>query len=255
MLLEWFRSYLTDRKQYVYYNSESSNLKPISCGVPQGSVLGPLLILIYINDLPNISTDLKFFLFADDTNISFESDDLIKLEKAVNKELKKLYLWLNVNRLSLNVSKTNFIIFHPYNKPLKQHITLKINNKAIMEKYNIKYFGVIMDSHLTWKKHILTVSKKLSRCIGIMCKLRQFMNTNMLKNIYYSLLYSHLVYAIQVWGSACSSEINKILVLQKRAIRIITHNNTFPSVPGPLHPTAPLFYKLEILKVHDVFRL
>ena len=71
----------------------------------------------------------------------------------------------------------------------------------------------------------------------------------MLKNIYYSLLYSHLVYAIQVWGSACSSEINKILVLQKRAIRIITHNNTFPSVPGPLHPTAPVFYKLEILKV------
>ena len=107
MLLEWFKSYLT----YVFYNGESSDLKPISCGVPQGSVLGPLLFLIYINDLPNISTNLKFFLFADDTNIYFVSDDLIKLENAVNKELKKLHLWLNVNRLSLNVSKTNFIIF------------------------------------------------------------------------------------------------------------------------------------------------
>ena len=134
ILLEWFKSYLTGRKQYVFHNGEISDLKPISCGVPQGSVLGPLLFLLHINDLPNISLKLKFFLFADDTNIHFESDDLSKLERTVNKELRKLYLWLNVNHLSLNVSKTNFIIFHPYNKPFKQNITLKINNKAIMEK-------------------------------------------------------------------------------------------------------------------------
>ena len=97
-----------------------------------------------------ISTDLKFFLFANDTNIYFESDNLIRLEKAVNRELKKLYLWLNVNRLSLNVTKTNFIIFHPYNKP--KYITIKINNNAIMEKDNIKYLGVIIDSQINWKK-------------------------------------------------------------------------------------------------------
>ena len=222
---------------------------------PKVQYLVHYFFLIYINDLPNISAHLKFFLFADDTNIYFESDDLIKLEKTVNKELQKLYLWLNVNRLSLNVTKTNFIIFHPYNKPLKKYITLKINNKAIMEKDNIKYLGIIIDSQLNWKKHILTLSKKNSRCIGIMCKLRQFMNTNMLKNIYYSLFYSHLVYAIPVWGSACIGEINIILVLQKIALRIITHNDHFPSVPGPLHPSDPLFYKLEILKVHNVFKL
>ena len=88
-----------------------------------------------------------------------------------------------------------------------------------MGKDNIKYLGVIIDSQLNWKKHILTLSKKISRCIGIMCKLRQFMNTNMLKNIYYSLFYSHLVYAIPVWGSACIGEINKILVLLKKSTK------------------------------------
>ena len=159
-LLDWFRSYLTGRKQYVSYNGESSDLKPISCGVPQGSVLDPLLFSLYINDLLNISSKLKFFLFADDTNIYFESHDLVQLEKIVNKEFKKLYLWININRLSLNVSKTNFIIFHPYNKPLKQHITVKINNKSIIEKDYIKYLGVIVDSHLNWKQHIFNISKK-----------------------------------------------------------------------------------------------
>ena len=103
-------------------------------------MLGPLLFLIYINDLPNISNKLNIFLFADDTNIYFESNDLLNVENTVNEELKKSKLWLNINRLSLNISKTNFVTFHPYNKPLKHHITLKINKKAIVEKEYIKYW-------------------------------------------------------------------------------------------------------------------
>jgi len=254
VLLDWFRSYLTDRKQYVFYNGLSSDLKSITCGVPQGSVLGPLLFLLYINDLPNISKVLNFFLFADDTNIYYESDNLANLEITVNNELSKLHLWLIVNRLSLNITKTNFLIFHPYNKPLRHNVTLKINDNIIREKDCIKYLGVIIDSHLNWKKHIINVSKKMSRCIGIMYKLRYFVSDNILKNIYYSLFYSHLVYAIHVWGSACTTEINKILVLQKRAVRVITNNNIFPIVPGPLYPTNRLFYNLKILKVEDVFK-
>ena len=119
-MLKWFHSYLIDCKQFVSFNGESSKLLNNNCGVPQGSVLGPLLFLIYINDLHNISKILHFYLFADDTNIYYESNSLIDLEKTVNKELEKLYLWLNVNWLSLNIYKTNFIIFHPYNEPLKQ---------------------------------------------------------------------------------------------------------------------------------------
>ena len=145
-MLKWFNSYLTDHKQYVSFNGQSSEQLLNNCGVPQGSVLGPLLFLIYINDLPNISKILNFYLFADDTNIYYVSTSLHELEQTINRELKKLYLWLNVNRLSLNIDKTDFIIFHLYNKPVKQKITIKINKKAINEKENIKYLGVLVDS-------------------------------------------------------------------------------------------------------------
>ena len=144
-VLNWFQSYLSNRKQYVSFNGHSSELLEINGGVPQGSVLGPLLFLIYINDLPNISKVLNFYLFADDTNIYYESASLQDLEKTINKELNKLYLWLNVNRLSLNIDKTNYIIFHPYNKPVKHHITIKINEKAINEKECITYLDVLID--------------------------------------------------------------------------------------------------------------
>ena len=191
-----FQSYLSNRKQYVSINGISSESLEINCGVPQGSVLGPLLFLLYINDLPNISSVLDFYLFADDTNIYYESDSLQDFEKTINKELHTLYLWLNVNRLSLNIDKTNYIIFHPYNKLMKEHITIKINKKAIKEKEFIKYLGVFIDSTLSWKHQTSNISKKISRSIGIMYKLRPFLPLKVMRNVYYSLIYC-LFYAIE----------------------------------------------------------
>ena len=253
-MLKWFQSYLSHRKQYVSVNGQSSELLAITCGVPQGSVLGPLLFLIYINDLPNISKVLNFYLFADDTNIYYESDSLQELEKVINKELNKLNLWLNVNRLSLNIDKTNYIIFHHYNKPTKKRITIKINNKAINEKKFIKYLGVLIDSTLSWKYQITNISKKISRSIGIMYKLRPFLPLNAMKNVYYSLIYSHIIYVIEVWGSAFNTDLEKILILQKKALRLLTYNDTFPNTPGPLCPCNPIFCKLETMKVMDIYR-
>ena len=253
--LDWFQSYLSDRKQFVDINGKPSELLGTTCGVPQGSVLGPLLFLIYINDLPNISTILNFYLFADDTNIYYESSSLDKLESTINRELNKLYLWLNVNRLSLNIDKTNFIVFHPYNKPVKKRITIKINNKAIIEKEYIKYLGVLIDSILSWKHHVSNISKKISRSIGIMYKLRHFLPLKVLKNVYYSLVYSHIVYAIEVWGSTSKTEMNKILILQKKAMRLMTYKDSYPIIPGPLLPSGPIFYQLKTLKVVDIYHL
>ena len=108
----WFKSYLNDQKQFVSVNGHSSSICKISCGVPQGSVLGPLLFLIYSNDLPNSSKFLKFFLFADDTNIYFEADDHIGLLRKVNNELKTVKAWMDCNKLALNIEKTNYVFFH-----------------------------------------------------------------------------------------------------------------------------------------------
>ena len=252
--LNWFESYLSNRKQYVFFNGESSSLKDITCGVPQGSVLGPILFLIYINDLPNSSKFFEFFLFADDTNIYYEADSLDKLELTLNKGLKELHTWLIVNRLSLNIKKTNFVLFHPYNKQVQRNITLKINKKAISEKDSVKYLGIMIDSGLTWKTHIETLTKKISRTLGILYKIRPCANIDILKTLYYSLIYSHLNYAIEVWGSADTSHLNKLLILQKRTVRMITLSDKRQGDYSFL-PSSPLFRKLDFLQVQDVFKL
>ena len=159
-----------------------------------------------------------------------------------------------MNRLSLNIDKTDFIIFHPYNKPVKQKITIKINKKAINEKENIKYLGVLVDSSLSWKYHISSLTKKISRSIGIMYKLRPFLTLKVMNNVYYSLVYSHIIYAIEVWGSAFKTDLGKILILQKRAIRLMTYNDVFPAIPGPFNPTDPIFVKLKYMKVQDIYK-
>ena len=156
--------------------------------------------------------------------------------------------------MSINLDKTHFIIFHPYNKLLKKQITIKINKKAIKEQCFIKYLDVLIDSKLSWKHHVSKISKTISRSLGIMYKLQPFLPLKIMKNVYYSLIYSHLVYGIEVWGSACKTELNKLLVLQKRAMMLMTYNDQYPVIPGPLSQSNPIFIKLELLKIEEIFK-
>ena len=252
--LLWFESYLCNRKQYVSLNGSDSELKDITCGVPQGSVLGPILFLLYINDLPNISKKLNFFLFADDTNIYLDDINLNTLEKTMNKELKNLYEWLCINRLSLNISKTNFVIFHAINKP-KFPITILINKQAIDEVKYVKYLGVLIDSNLTFKFHIDELTKKVSRGTGILFKLRHFVTTKILINVYYAIIYPFLLYGITIWGSTSKTLLNPLHILQKKFVRLATFNDAFPTIPGPLIHTPPLFYKFKLLNIFDIYKL
>ena len=164
--LDWFSSYLSERKQYVSINGHSSEKLAISCGVPQGSVLGPLLFLIYINDLPNVSKYLSFFLFADDTNIYFKHRDLAQLQKIMNQELKKVRKWLDAHRLSLNIDKTNFVVFHSPQIKLVEPVIIRFGKKKIKRESCVKFLGIVLDANLSWKYHIAELSKKLSRSIG-----------------------------------------------------------------------------------------
>ena len=141
--LQWFESYLSNRNQYVSVNGHASEQLSITHGVPQRSVLGLILFLIFINDLPKVSKFLNFYLFADDTNIYYESSDLLNIQKNVNRELRKVRQWLEANRLALNIDKTNFVLFHSSQRSLTEHIVLKIGNKKLKQEGHVRFLGVL----------------------------------------------------------------------------------------------------------------
>ena len=154
--------------------------------------------MVYLKALFLVLFYFLYTLFADDTNIYYESNDLKEIEKTVNKELKKFSQWLNLNRLALNVGKTNFVIFRSTKRALKHNVVLIMNRKALEQKCYVKYLGVLMDEHLLWKPQISSVSTKISRGAGILAKLKGHMNRKLLLNIYYCLVFSHLSYGLSL---------------------------------------------------------
>ena len=186
--------------------------------MPQGFVLGPLLFLIYINDLLNVSKLLSFYLFADDTNIYYKSHDLVHLQKIMNREFKKVKKWLDSNRLSLNIGKTNFAIFHSLHVKLVESIVIKFCRKNIQHENYVKFLGILLDANLSWKHHIHEPSKKLARTIGIFYKIRHFVPYEILQLLYYSLFYSFISYGIAVWGFTYKSYVQKLFLIQKKLL-------------------------------------
>jgi hypothetical protein len=180
-------------------------------GIPQGSVLGPLLFLIYINDIHVSSKVFKFYLFADDTNILYADKNLKSLETIVNKELVEVCEWLNSNKLTLNLRKTNYVIFRPYQVSVKLFDNSTNNSIEIECKEFVKYLGVLIDSKST----------KISKAISIIARLRHFVPVSTLHNIYRCLILPYITYGLIVWVHASNRYVNKILILQKRPLRLI----------------------------------
>ena len=239
--LQWFTSYLKNRQTCVRYAEHTSSLRPIHCSVPQGSSLGPLLFIIYINDIINTSSLLKFILYADDSVLYLQGNDIPTVINLINHELLLLDDWLIANRLTLNINKSHYIIF---SKKQNTYIdpTLKINNKTISQVNETKFLGLTLYYNLKWNKHIHNITLKISRLNSILYLTRDLIDRETLKYIYVTLVQPHLIYCNTVWGNTFKSSLKPLITIQKRVIRTISYVNRSTH-------TAPIFEQLQIFNL------
>ena len=243
--LKFFSNYLTGRLQYVDYLENASQVQSIVMGVPQGSVLGPLLFLIYINDLPLASNIFNVLMYADDTTL-FCNYNSIWNDMVINSEINKIYDWLCSNKLSLNVSQTKFMCFHTPQKVITCPI-LKINNINIERVTDFNFLGLIISSSLKWNKHIDHIALKISKVTGILYRLKSIFLRDALLTLYNALIMPHFHYCLLVRGSNVKDG-HKLHLLQKKAIRIIGNSHYIAH-------TEPICKRLHMLKVSVMFRV
>ena len=242
--MKWFQSYLSDRNQYVTYNGTESSKRAIKCGVPQGSILGPLLFLIYINDLSKVCNYMMPLLFADDTNLFASGLDVNKVQQEVEIELNQISEWLKIDKLSLNIKETHFIVFTNKNV-LKPVLQISIDGHKIDETDRTKFLGVVIDSKLTWKHHISYITVKIAKGIGVITKARKLLDKDTLITLYYTFIYPYLCYCNHVWGNTYVIYLEKLYLMQKNIVRIMhgvkprTHNK-------------PLFEGAKILNIFQI---
>ena len=222
--------------------------------MPQGSVLGSLLFLLLINDLPLATTTLKVLLFADDTTFQLSGKNLDELFSCLNEELTRASEWFKCNKLTLNISKTKYMIFRAKNMPLNNSISLKIGNETL-ERYgedcntkSFKFVGIQLDEFFTWKHHISVIRKKIACANFKINQCKNFISTKPRLMLYNSMIKPHYEYGCMIWGGASEKELRGLIVLQKKCIRNICNERKFAH-------TNLLFHRLSVLKFKDLFTL
>ena len=238
--LAWFSDYLTNRYQYVKIGNVESDLLKVTCGIPQGSTLGPLLFTLYINDMPNCSKKLSFRIFAADTNVFYSNQSIDEIERVMNEELTHILQYCRTNKLSINHKKTNYMLLKSTNKK-----TRPININHIEEKSYIKYLGVYIDNNLKWTQHINHVKSKIAKNTGVLNKLRYFIDLRMLKQLYYTLIYPYLNYGLMSWGNTYTTNLNKIRSSQNACVKSIFFAPKRENV-------TPYYNLLKILKFSNM---
>ena len=246
--LKWFRSYLNQRMQYVSFKGVHSKTGMVEYGVPQGSVLGPLLFILYSNDIPLSLTHSKAILFADDTTVFCTGSDLEKMYECINSDLDNLNDWFKANQLSVNPSKTKYILFTKRCGVDDQMHNLYIEGTILERVPCTKFLGLYIDEHLSWKQHIDHCKKKMSSGIYAMNMAKHILSINHLRTLYYSLVHPYATYGIRLWGNTYQKHTKKLEVLQKRALRVMTGSKYND-------PSSPLFKCMHILKLKDIHNL
>ena len=250
---KWFSSYLGNRRQCCRVNGITSNFENITCGVPQGSCLGPLLFLLYINDLPCVLKCSKVTMYADDTSLAHSAKDIEDITSTMNAELENLKVWLHGNKLSLNVAKTTSMLIgtrHTINdkltaEPLRANFM--ISGEQIEQKPSVKYLGVHIDNKLKWKDHIKAVASKVTRAISMIRHAKKFLPKHTLKVLYQGLVEPHFRFCCSVWGTCGVTTRCTLEKLQNRAIRIIT-DSPFDA------PAKPLLRQLRLPSIAELIR-
>ena len=251
IVLGWFKNYLSNRKQFVSFDTSESEQKKYCMCVPQGSILGPLLFILYVNDITNTSDVLDFILFADDTTILYSHSNIENQINLINEELNEASNWSKANKLSVNASKTNYMILgtpHMVSRLDELGTNVILDDTNLERVKHAKFLGMLIDDCLSWKNHIDCVSKTISRNIGVMNKLKHFVPTRILYCLYCTLVLPYLNYGILIFGDTCKTYLNKLIKLQKRAMRTVS-NSHYRS------HTSPIFAKCNVLRVTDMYAL
>jgi len=242
--LKWFKSYLTDRSQYVRLENVTSPPAFISHGVPQGSVLGPLLFNIFTNDFHKCHHSIHS-QYADDTAILISDCSIQELNNKVNKELQSITTWVEANKLSLNLQKTQYLVIS--NSKSNIQLNVKVRDVVINRVPSAKLLGIILDDKLSFKNHINSIVSKLSSISYALLKIKHFVPKSILKKIYHGLVYPHLLYGIGDWGSTSEYLLQPLKTIHKKIVRHLSGSRDY------YEHTTPLFKHLSLLKHPDIF--
>ena len=243
---DFFRSYLTNRRQYTVINGVNSELRTVSCGVPQGSVLGPLFFLLYINDLHRSIGDNSVRLYADDTAIITSNPNLESARYQAKELFTKLYHWCVANKLSINSEKTSFVLFHLKNKPIPRNFTcIQTEVMQINRVESVQYLGMLLDEKLYWHEHVDQICASLVKYFGIFNHIKNFVSKRIARQLYFAFIYSRIQYGIETYGTCAKETLAKVQIMQNKLLKLLLKWDRRT-------PTDLVHYHLSILKINDM---